>query len=127
MGYSATETAQKHERILDESIRLFREKGFDGVPVADLMREAGLTHGGFYNHFGSKEELEAAACERVFEGALERLSAIADIPDPQERKAAADAYRLRYVSIAARDARATADRWASPRFLAARRHPTRIR
>jgi TetR/AcrR family transcriptional repressor of nem operon len=59
MGYSANDTAQKHERILNESIRLFRERGFSGVSVDDVMKSAGLTHGPFYNHFASKEALMA--------------------------------------------------------------------
>ena len=59
MGYSANDTAQKHERILNESIRLFRERGFSGVSVDEVMKSAGLTHGPFYNHFASKEALMA--------------------------------------------------------------------
>src|SRR5882757_9882085 len=43
MGYSATDTAEKHERILNESIRLFRERGFSGVSVSEVMKAAGLT------------------------------------------------------------------------------------
>jgi TetR/AcrR family transcriptional repressor of nem operon len=57
MGQSAAETAQKHEQIIDESIRLFRERGFAGVSVGEVMKAAGLTHGPFYNHFASKEDL----------------------------------------------------------------------
>jgi TetR/AcrR family transcriptional regulator, transcriptional repressor for nem operon len=57
MGYSASDTAKKHQQILDESIRLFRERGFSGVSVSELMNAAGLTHGPFYNHFASKESL----------------------------------------------------------------------
>ena len=59
MGYSANDTALKHERILNESIRLFRERGFSGVSVDQVMKAAGLTHGPFYNHFASKEALMA--------------------------------------------------------------------
>ena len=50
------------ERILATATRLFRERGFDGVGVAELMERAGFTHGGFYNHFRSKEDLIAQAC-----------------------------------------------------------------
>ena len=51
-------------RIVETAAELFREHGYDGVGVADLMAAAGLTHGGFYKHFGSKSHLmaEAAAC-----------------------------------------------------------------
>lgn len=65
MGYSAADTAKKHQQILNASIRLFRERGFSGVSVSELMNAAGLTHGPFYNHFASKESLmsEALALE----------------------------------------------------------------
>ncbi len=61
MRYPAKETAAKHERIVKEASRLFRERGFDNVTVAEVMKAAGLTHGAFYAHFGSKEELQKAA------------------------------------------------------------------
>jgi len=61
MRYPARETAAKHERIVKEASRLFRERGFEKVTVGEVMKAAGLTHGAFYAHFGSKEELEKAA------------------------------------------------------------------
>ena len=61
MRYPVEETAEKHERIVKEASRLFREKGFENVSVGEVMKAAGLTHGAFYAHFGSKEELQAAA------------------------------------------------------------------
>jgi TetR/AcrR family transcriptional regulator, transcriptional repressor for nem operon len=61
MRYPAEETAAKHERIVEEASRLFRERGFENVSVGAVMKAAGLTHGAFYAHFGSKEELQAAA------------------------------------------------------------------
>src|SRR5215469_16230352 len=61
MRYPAEETAAKHERILKEASRLFRERGFDNVTVGEVMKAAGLTHGAFYAHFGSKQELQEAA------------------------------------------------------------------
>ena len=57
MRYPATETAQKHIKILDEAARLFRERGFNEVSVSEIMKAAGLTVGPFYNHFESKEAL----------------------------------------------------------------------
>jgi TetR/AcrR family transcriptional repressor of nem operon len=60
------EQVEKHrERILDSAATLFREKGFDGAGVADIMKSAGLTHGAFYGHFASKDELMAQACEHA--------------------------------------------------------------
>lgn len=70
MGYSAAETAQKHERILNESIRLFRERGFHGVSVSEVMKAAGLTHGPFYNHFASKEALMSETLTRELQRAI---------------------------------------------------------
>ena len=61
MRYPVEETAAKHERIVKEASRLFRERGFENVSVGEVMKAAGLTHGAFYAHFGSKEELQAAA------------------------------------------------------------------
>ncbi len=61
MRYPAKETAAKHERIVKEASRLFRERGFENVSVGEVMKAAGLTHGAFYAHFGSKEELEKVA------------------------------------------------------------------
>jgi TetR/AcrR family transcriptional repressor of nem operon len=55
------ESEKNRRQILEAAGRLFRGRGFDGVGVADLMKAAGFTHGGFYNHFSSKEELEAEA------------------------------------------------------------------
>lgn len=67
MGQTAAETAQKHEQILDESIRLFRDRGFAGVSVGEVMKAAGLTHGPFYNHFASKDALMAESLTRDME------------------------------------------------------------
>ena len=61
MRYPAKETAAKHDRIVKEASRLFRERGFESVTVGEVMKAAGLTHGAFYAHFGSKEELQEAA------------------------------------------------------------------
>jgi len=61
MRYPVEETAAKHGRIVKEASRLFRERGFENVSVGEVMKAAGLTHGAFYAHFGSKEELQAAA------------------------------------------------------------------
>jgi TetR/AcrR family transcriptional regulator, transcriptional repressor for nem operon len=65
MKVSREQAAQNRELILDAAAQLFRERGFGGIGVADLMKEAGLTHGGFYGHFSSKEDLMAQACARA--------------------------------------------------------------
>jgi hypothetical protein len=64
MRVSRAEAAQNRERIIEVAARLFRERGFNGIGVAELMKFVGLTHGGFYGHFASKEDLMAQACAR---------------------------------------------------------------
>lgn len=58
---SREKAAENRRRIVDAAARLFRDKGFDGVGVDAIMKSAGLTHGGFYGHFESKEALAAEA------------------------------------------------------------------
>ena len=72
MRVSREQAAESRERILDVASKLFREHGLDGIGVADLMKNAGLTHGGFYGHFSSKEELMAQACARALENSVEK-------------------------------------------------------
>src|SRR4051812_2457269 len=59
MKVSREQVAENRQQILEAASRLFRERGYDGVTVAEVMGAAGLTHGGFYGHFASKEELIA--------------------------------------------------------------------
>jgi TetR/AcrR family transcriptional regulator, transcriptional repressor for nem operon len=70
MRVSREQATENREKILSTATRLFREKGFDGIGIADLMRHAGLTHGGFYGHFSSKEDLMAQACDRAVDEIL---------------------------------------------------------
>ncbi|MCC4308088.1 TetR/AcrR family transcriptional regulator [Alcanivorax marinus] len=65
MRVSKEQAAANRERIVEQAARLFRERGFDGIGVAELMNNAGLTHGGFYGHFESKDQLMAEACEHA--------------------------------------------------------------
>lgn len=65
MKVSREQMAENRERILGVAARRFREHGFDGISVVDVMSEAGLTHGGFYGHFANKEELMAEAVGRA--------------------------------------------------------------
>jgi TetR/AcrR family transcriptional regulator, transcriptional repressor for nem operon len=97
MRYPAQEIAAKHERIVKEASRLFRERGFDDVTVGEVMKAAGLTHGTFYAHFGSKEELEEAAFaygQRPSAGRVRRCGAA-----EKGRRA----YTQRYLSAGHRD------------------------
>jgi TetR/AcrR family transcriptional repressor of nem operon len=76
MRVSCEQAAANRQKILDVAGTLFRERGFDGTGVDDIMKRAGLTHGGFYGHFGSKDDLAAETCTRVMagEGWAERLT-----------------------------------------------------
>ena len=65
---------ENHDRILAIASQMFRERGFEGVGVADLMEKAGLTHGGFYNHFASKDALIAEASAQGFVQTAERYA-----------------------------------------------------
>lgn len=68
---SREQTDKNRSAIEASSIRLFRERGLNGVSVAELMGGAGLTHGGFYGHFESKEALAAVACGKGFDQAAQ--------------------------------------------------------
>lgn len=61
MRVSRAEKEKSRTRILESAARMVRKKGIEGMSVADVMSEAGLTHGGFYRHFDSKEALLSAA------------------------------------------------------------------
>ncbi len=74
MRVSREKAAENRERIVETASRMFRENGFDGVGVDAIMNAPGLTHGGFYGHFGSKEDLAAEAVTRALERSLEKQS-----------------------------------------------------
>lgn len=78
MKVTREQAAQNRDRVLDVAARLFRERGFDGIGVVDLMKSAGLTHGGFYGQFTSKEDLMAQACARAGQETLRKFQAAAD-------------------------------------------------
>jgi TetR/AcrR family transcriptional repressor of nem operon len=77
MGHSKAEKAQSHDRIVKNAAARFREQGVEGIGVADLMKEAGLTHGGFYRHFASREDLVAEAIEHALRDGAQAVDAIA--------------------------------------------------
>jgi TetR/AcrR family transcriptional regulator, transcriptional repressor for nem operon len=65
MRVSREKAAKNRERIIDAAGALFRARGFSGIGVADIMKAAELTHGGFYGHFASKDDLIAQASRRA--------------------------------------------------------------
>jgi len=82
MKVSREQAAENRARVLQAAGALFREKGFDGVAVADIMKAAGLTHGGFYGQFASKDDLAAEACADVMARAAGRWSELSTHKDP---------------------------------------------
>jgi TetR/AcrR family transcriptional repressor of nem operon len=66
MGHSQQEKQKTHDRIVEIAAQRLRERGLDGIGVADLMKEAGLTVGGFYKHFASREDMVAEAMRLAF-------------------------------------------------------------
>ena len=66
MGYSQAQKEKTHQRIVTIASKRFREKGLAGFGIAELMKEAGLTVGGFYKHFDSRDELVAEALSDAF-------------------------------------------------------------
>src|SRR4051794_11132858 len=92
MKVSREQAARNRLRILDAAAQLFRERGFEGIGVADLMKEAGLTHGGFYGHFSSKDDLIAQASARELTRSLARLSDFAERASDDSLGALASAY-----------------------------------
>jgi len=75
------QAAAHRQKILDVAGTLFRQHGFDGIGVADIMKHAGLTHGGFYGHFASKDDLAAETCARVM-ASKEWTDRGAGVPNP---------------------------------------------
>ena len=102
MGHSRATKREHHQAIVGVAASRFREEGVDRVGVADLMHDAGLTHGGFYRHFESRDELVAEAVERALRDGGQAMAAVADTPD-EPLAAVIDAY----LSISHRDNLAT--------------------
>jgi TetR/AcrR family transcriptional repressor of nem operon len=100
MRYSDTHKQETRDRVLAVAARSLRAKGPDRLGVAEVMAEAGLTHGGFYAHFKSKDELLAAAVDKAFEdGRNLWLDATRDAPGLDGLKR----YIAFYVSAGHRD------------------------
>src|SRR3954447_16349454 len=76
MRYSDTHKQETRRKVVQAAAAAVRAKGPDGVGVAEIMKEVGLTHGGFYAHFPSKEALVAAAVGEAFEQGRRRFGRI---------------------------------------------------
>lgn len=91
MRMSKDEKERSHQRIVASAARLFRERGLEGVSLGDVMTAAGMTHGGFYKHFDSKDALAGSALALAF----------AEFTQPLEEDEGSDAYaryRGRYLT-----------------------------
>jgi TetR/AcrR family transcriptional repressor of nem operon len=85
MRYSKEHKQETHARIVKKASVRLREKGAHGIGVADLMKEAGLTHGGFYAHFDSREALVIEAFNYAMDRAMERWRKVAEQIPPEKR------------------------------------------
>lgn len=101
MRYAAEKVAEKRRQILDKASGLFRQHGFTGVSVSDVMKASGLTHGAFYSHFKSKDELIDRSLEHA--SALNREG----LSDEEVSARPLLEYVQRYLSQVHRDDRAT--------------------
>ncbi len=76
MKVTKAQAQENRARIVETASTLFRERGYDGVSVADLMAAAGFTHGGFYKHFGSKADLMAEAAASGFSQSVANIAGV---------------------------------------------------
>src|SRR5215470_5368653 len=88
MRYSKEHKLETHARIVKKASVRLRERGAHGIGVADLMKEAGLTHGGFYAHFDSREALVIEAFVDTMDQSTERWRKLAEQAPPEKRFAA---------------------------------------
>jgi TetR/AcrR family transcriptional repressor of nem operon len=95
MKVTRAQAEENRERILDNAALLFRERGFDGIGLNELMQAAGLTRGGFYGHFESKDDLAAQAAQRALQTNREQWK--------QQAERSLSAWVKAYLSDAHRD------------------------
>lgn len=95
MRKSKDEKALSHKAIVEQAAHLFRERGIEQTSVADVMQAAQMTHGGFYRHFQSKDELVSAAIESA---AAEVLLELGQKAPPEAPRAVVDRYVSKYLS-----------------------------
>jgi TetR/AcrR family transcriptional repressor of nem operon len=82
MRYQPEHKVEVHRRILKDASRRVRAEGISGAAVSSVMRDAGLTHGGFYKHFGSKDDLLAESLRAAFQEMSDRLTQVAKTSRP---------------------------------------------
>ena len=92
MGHSQADKAQSRQRILDVAALQLRELGLSGVSIGDLMKSAKLTHGGFYGHFSSRDDLIAEALEKALRDGEESAIRIGSTKGPRTLKSFLNSY-----------------------------------
>ncbi|AZI36111.1 putative transcriptional regulator [Caenibius tardaugens NBRC 16725] len=92
MKVSRDRAAENRRAVVDNASRMFRTHGVDGVGIGAIMRESGLTHGGFYAQFGSKEQLAGEACAEALQDSFARWRRIARANPDRVIAALAEAY-----------------------------------
>lgn len=103
MGHSQADKAQTHQRLVKTAAGQFRDRGIEGISLADLMKQLGLTHGGFYKHFGSRDELVGEAVEHALAEGDETMRGLLF----KDGKPDLSRFVRTYLSAAHRDSRAT--------------------
>jgi TetR/AcrR family transcriptional regulator, transcriptional repressor for nem operon len=83
MRYRPEHKVETHQKIVKDASRRVRTEGITGAAVSAVMRDAGLTHGGFYKHFGSKDELLMESLSEAFQETADRLAHVAEQPPPK--------------------------------------------
>ena len=83
MRYAPEHKAEVHQRIVEDAARQVRAEGLTGAGVATIMRRTGLTHGGFYKHFESKEELLTESVAEAFRDFADKLASVAQGSGPE--------------------------------------------
>ncbi len=83
MRYRPEHKAEIHQKIVKDASRRIRNEGITGAAVSAVMQDAGLTHGGFYKHFGSKDELLMESLSEAFRDIADRLAQAAEQSQPE--------------------------------------------
>jgi TetR/AcrR family transcriptional repressor of nem operon len=102
VGTSQVDKRKHHERIVAIAARLVREKGVEGIGIADLMKDVGLTHGGFYRHFASRDDLIYDAVECALSRGTQRVAS-----ESKSSERSLDAFIDEYLSASHRDSPGT--------------------
>ncbi|MFD8073616.1 TetR/AcrR family transcriptional regulator [Streptomyces sp. NPDC059718] len=96
MRVTREQAAANREQVVVSAAAQFRKNGFSGVSISDVMKAAGLTHGGFYGHFSSKQALESEVCRRGLAESVAAVDAVMD-DDPDGAPSTGSSFLRRFV------------------------------